>query len=210
MLELQGSRFCRSIETFELRTSTFAVEYDASLNGLGIVLYKLDEDTSEPTLWKVAGITTSFQVIQDSSYQNAMEFIAVVMAIAILVKLGVRGATIEITGDNTSSLTWAHSERFKGVRSQRAAIVYIALGMSFDIEVGGATHVAGIDNNLCDRLSRGVDPRQAGFLDDTIITLHQDDVLTEILLMCDPVEVLTNEAELIILWKHLNSILSQI
>ena len=174
------------------------------------MLYKLDQVTGKPTLWKVASINTPFTVIQNSSYQNTMEFIAVVMAVALMVKLGVRNANVDITGDNTSSLTWAQSERFKGARSQRAATVFIALGISFDIEVGEAAHVAGINNHLCDKLSRGTDPRHVGFQDDEIITISQDDELSEILSLCDPIKELSDEVELISLWRRLSEVLSRI
>ena len=33
--------YCRPLESFRLRESEFLVEYDASLAGLGIVLYKV-------------------------------------------------------------------------------------------------------------------------------------------------------------------------
>ena len=210
MLELQGSRFCRNISSFGLHVSfIFSVEYDASLNGLGIVLHRQDNDTDLPRVWKVASIITSFAVIHDSSYQNTMEFIAIVMALAMLVKLGVRGASIAVTGDNTTSLSWVLSERFKGVRGQRAAVVYIALGITFDIEVNEATHVAGINNDLCDRLSRGLDPRLAGFKEDDIINVHQDAELSKILDLCDPLAEFSTEAELVSLWKNLNLTLSR-
>jgi len=90
--------------TFEPQVSSFAVEYDASLSDLAILLYKLDEITSFPTLSKGAFIKTTFTTIQDSSLQNLMEFIAIDMAVVALVKLEVRGAKLEITGDNTRSL----------------------------------------------------------------------------------------------------------
>jgi len=70
-----------------------------------------------------------------------MEYIAVAMAVAVLVKLGVSDAFIDITGDNTTSLSWAQSKRFKVVPSQRAAIDFIAMGIFFDIEVWNATNL---------------------------------------------------------------------
>ena len=207
MMELQSSRFCRSISSFSPNSSSYVVEYDASLTGLGIILYKICDPLGPPLLWKVCSVDTPFKIDRDASYQNAMEFTAIVLALAMLAQLGVRQASINIRGDNISSLSWALSERFSGLRSQRASIIYIALGISFDLVVGNVTHIAGVNNTRCDRLSRGVSPQALGHSDVETILVRHGSVLYRLLTLCDPVNQLSEESEFIALWADTNKLL---
>jgi len=210
MMELQASRFCRDIWSFSKKESSYAIEYDASLTGLGILLYHRQQESDPFVLWKVGSISTHFAVGQDASYQNAMEFIAIVIAVSILIQLGARNSTVSVKGDNKSSLAWVLTERFKGSRSQRATVVYVALGVHFNLIVGEVTHVAGTDNDLCDRLSRGVEPSTLGFDSKDTILFQEDSVTSQLLQLCDPVLELSAECDLIELWSQTNLVISLI
>ena len=39
-MELHTTRFCRCISSFDSREAQYAIEYDASLKGLGILVYQ--------------------------------------------------------------------------------------------------------------------------------------------------------------------------
>jgi hypothetical protein len=210
MMELQSARFCRDIWSFSVKESSYAIEYDASLTGLGIILYRRQEEQDSFALWKACSIPTQYAVGQDASYQNAMEFIAIVMAVSFLIQLGARNAVVSVRGDNKSSLAWVLTERFKGSRSQRAAVVYIAMGVQFDLMVGEASHVAGSDNDLCDRLSRGVDPSALGFDISNTLSFQEDSITSRLLHLCDPVLEISDEDDLIELWSQTNLVISSI
>ena len=208
MMELQTTRFCRCISSFDKKEAQYAIEYDASLKGLGILVYRRKDEFEPFALWKVSGISTSFAVGHDASYQNAMEFIAIVIATSMLIQLGARNATITVEGDNKSSLAWVLTERFKGQRSQRAAVVYIALGVQFNVVVGDVSHVSGINNGVCDKLSRGVSPLSLGFNSNDTVFITEDSVIFQLLQICDPVQEIVNERDLIDLWTKSNLIIS--
>ena len=208
MMELNTSRFCRDISTFAVKKPLYAIEYDASLNGLGILLYRKQHEGDSFVLWKASSVDTPFLLQQDASYQNAMEFIAIVIAMSILIQLGARNSTVSVRGDNKSSLAWVLTERFKGARSQRAAVVYIALGVYSDLVVGEASHIAGTDNGKCDKLSRGVSPAALGFHVDDTLSFEKDSIIFRLMQLCDPVNEIVDESDLIDLWSQTNSIIS--
>jgi len=139
-----------------------------------------------------------------------MEFIAIVVAMSILIQLGARNSTVTVRGDNKSSLAWVLTERFKGLRSQRAAVVYVALGVRFDLVVGEACHIAGTDNDICDQLSRGVCPSDLGFSVKDSLSVTNDSIVFRLMQLCDPVQEMVNEGDLIELWSQTNSLISSL
>lgn len=113
MMELGSSfGYRRSLDSFRWREAEFVLEYDSSLTGLGVILYKLVNE--EEVVWKVVSVTFPYRLEQDSSFQNTVEFVAVVLAMACLASLGVSNASVRLRGDNVSSLKWSVKERFKG------------------------------------------------------------------------------------------------
>lgn len=186
MMEL-GSKFGyrRSLDSFRSREAMFVIEYDASLTGLGIVLYKLIEGVE--VIWKVVSVEFPYSLEQDSSFQNTAEFIAVVLAMACLASLRVSNASVRLRGDNISSLRWSVKERFKGCRCLNAAVVYIAIGSHCDLRVEETVHLPGLNNVVCDGLSRGRLPSYYGFsVDQSFVCDRQDKLFEEVLLLCCP------------------------
>jgi len=128
MMELGSSfGYRRSLDSFRWREAEFVLEYDSSLTGLGVILWKV--------VWKVVSVTFPYRLEQDSSFQNTVEFVAVVLAMACLASLGVSNASVRLRGDNVSSLKWSVKERFKGCLCLNAAVVYIAIGSRCDLRV---------------------------------------------------------------------------
>jgi hypothetical protein len=68
--------------------------------------------------------------------------------------LGFAGTGIALRGDSVTALTWAMTERPRGVRVTNASMVWTLLCIATDIDVKEVTHIAGVDNEKCDRLSR--------------------------------------------------------
>ena len=186
MMEL-GSNFGyrRSLESFLRREVKFVVEYDASLTGLGIILYKLVD--GDEVIWKVVSVVLPYRLEQDSSFQNTVEFIAVVLAMACLASLGISNASVRLRGDNVSSLRWSVKERFKGSLCLNAAVVYIAIGSHCDLRVEETIHLPGVENITCDGLSRGIAPSGFGFTHDQLtICENQEELFEGVLNLCRP------------------------
>ena len=186
MMELGSSfGYRRALESFRWREAEFAVEYDSSLSGLGVIIFMLENN--EEVVWKVVSVNFPYLHEQDSSYQNTVEFIAVVLAMACLASLGVSNASVRLRGDNVSSLGWSVRERFKGCLCLNSAVVYIAIGSRYDLRVEETVHLPGQMNFVCDGLSRGVHPRAFGFqLDQLTICDGQEEMFVDVLNLCCP------------------------
>mgnify|MGYP000025132167 CR=1 FL=1 len=175
----------RSFESFRLRESSFLIEYDASLKGLGVVLFKLEDEVE--VIWKVVATSLPFELEEDSSYQNTVEFISVVLAMACLASLGVSNASVKLRGDNVSSLKWSVKERFRGTLCVKAATLYVAIGSRLDLRVDDTIHLPGKNNVTCDRMSRGTSPSSLGYCEEQqFICEDQEYMFNDILSICDP------------------------
>ena len=198
ILRLDPTNYAREITSFNRCTSQYLLEYDASLSGIGIIIYALDTRAQ----WVehiVSRADFPFDLGQDSSYQNTAEFTAIVMGVALLANTGVVGAQIDLLGDNTTSLAWANKEQFKEGRSRRAAMVFMGLSMAFDSSIVSAQHWAGELNERCDKMSRGVDPADLGFDSRVVAPIRGNWALEGLLAMCNPTMRLEGHAALM---KH--------
>jgi len=162
------------------------LEYDASLTGIGILVNILEIDGSEHP-WKALLCKLPYNPQGNSSFQNSVEFIAIVLGFAGIAKSGVSGASIAIRGDNRSSLAWALKESFRSPRVRNAATVYTFIGIQFNIHTSDAVHIAGTSNVTTDGWSRGyTNPSDLGFRDQDMLFADNDPVLDKLLRLMDP------------------------
>ena len=89
-----------------------------------------------------------------SSYQNTSKYIGAILGMIGLVKIKVRSVDIELRGDSIAALTWAKMERCRGSLVTNTSMVFTLLCIAFNLDVKSATHIAGKDNVVNDRLSR--------------------------------------------------------
>jgi len=123
----------------------------------------------------------------DASFQNAVEFIAIVVGFAGIARAGVRKTDIAIRGDNRSSLSWALHESFRSPKARNAGIVYTFLGIEFDLRTSSADHIAGVTNVVADGWSRAYSsPQSIGFKDCDLLFPHDDHILPTLLSLMDP------------------------
>jgi hypothetical protein len=90
----------------------------------------------------------------DSSNQNLAEYIGAILAVVGQVMLGHSGRSPALRGDSVTALTWAISERPRGEIVTNASIVWTLLCVATNIDVREITHIPGVENGRCDRLSR--------------------------------------------------------
>ena len=171
LMELEQDVFRRSIKTFGFKVAQIMVNLDASLKGVGLIVslvtYHNDEEAGLSTREEVSmiaavGYNFSFDLGDDSGYQNAVEFIAIVAACLLLTSLGLRGSNVLIQGDNTSALSWVRDEKFRAGRSMAAAILFMQLQQCNEIPIVETEHIAG-EMNPSDPLSRGRTPQELGY-----------------------------------------------
>ena len=194
LMELEPDSFRRSINTFTLKHSNVMINLDASLKGIGLIVSLItphdDEEAgprarTEGTVIAVVGYDFSFDLGDDSGYQNAVEFIAIVTACLLLTSLGFRGSNVLIQGDNTSALSWAGNEKFRAGRSMAAAILFMQLQQCNEIPIVDTEHIAG-EINPSDPLSRGSTPQDLGYSPDVTYDLRDNPSIDRLITGMNP------------------------
>ena len=185
-LKLHPTEFERPIHTLGTRIPSYLIEYDASLEGIGLVLSTIDPAGTRTLLYAAQLSLSSFDAAGDPGKQNTCEFAAVVAGLACLAALGVRGAGVKIIGDNQSSLQWCAHQRFHSQTSKATAVMYMALTTVCDLQVVDEEHIRGEWNIKPDRLSRGHSFQSQGFLPHQCFDLAAHPLVVEVVEACNP------------------------
>ena len=155
LMSQHETRYARSLQSFRPAPTRICLRTDASLSGAGGYLFYRDKSNGAETVtgsYATDLIPLGFGV--DSSYQNAAEFIGIVMGLVALRKMGLRDIDICISGDSMSALKWANDNTFKSATVSNASVVFTLVCLAFGFHVCEAEHVSGVDNWKADRLSR--------------------------------------------------------
>ena len=87
-------------------TSTVIAEFDASLQGAGVVWYSTINGAEKSG--GVTAVDISFLNFgDDSSFQNLSKFIGAITAVAGQVIMGRQRQSMSLRGDSVTALTWA-------------------------------------------------------------------------------------------------------
>ena len=201
MMELDEKQFARSFDSFRVREPDTVICFDASLYGIGVSV-RVMESGAERVIGVVGTEQLPFDLDSDSSYQNSMEFVAVVVGCYILVVKGYRGRRIKLVGDSVTALRWSERESFTGERVFSAALLYVLLGCQHDLWVCSTAHVAGVDNETHDRLSRGVSPVRLGFLSSDVVHVGPGTIGWDLLSLCNPSATVDSYVALSTFWQQ--------
>jgi hypothetical protein len=175
------------LDSFRVRFVSYDVEYDASLIGLGFLVFRLHNGQRQELIG-CGHVRFPFDCQRDSSFQNSCEFIGLLLGVLTLAQLGIRNASLRLSGDSTTSLTWGVDGHFKGKLSQRAALIYILAALLFDNVATESIHIPGVDNVVCDDLSRlKVTATDLGIDYRLVVDLTEDTPLFQILELVNPV-----------------------
>jgi hypothetical protein len=215
LVRFRETEFTRSIESFAPATPILVAEFDSSLSGAGLIWAVRTNGTE--VVRGVSAVDLSFLGFGvDSSYQNLSEYIGAFLAVIGQVMLGFSGTGIALRGDSVTALTWAMTERPRGVRVTNASMIWTLLSIATDIDVKEVTHIAGEDNGKCDRLSRrGTDTtisvaeeaEDMGIRGAEVIDLDSDEVVREIIGLCDPRTELSSEADFLLFWLRARGVI---
>jgi hypothetical protein len=156
------------------------------------------EDTR---LIAVAGYQLPYDLGKDSSYQNTVEFIGIVIALCLLTSLGRGCGGIMIQGDSTTALSWSADERFKIGRSSAAAVFYMQLQQRYEIVISSTEHIAGAINPS-DPLSRGISPAELGYDPLVSYDLRNNPTLVAIVASMDPTLAVDLQGDLTSRWRQ--------
>jgi len=203
------NRFTRSFQSFRVVSSTVCIEYDASLTGIGLYLSNVSNGQHVHDIG-CGRLRFPFNLKSDSSFQNVCEFIAVVIGITVLVKLGYANTTIALRGDGRTSLKWGSTERFKGVRGLSASVVYLLIGSRYELWVSEVQHLPKEYNTLCDSLSRDKTVKDLGISDELDLKLDVDSIIHETVCLCNPTTSMLDPYSIQQLWISVNGIISRL
>lgn len=208
LVRYHEKEFTRTLESFMPTKPGIIVEFDSSLSGAGLIWYARQDGAEE--VRGVSAVDLSFlEFGDDSSFQNLAEFIGAILAVIGHVVLGHTGSSLALRGDSVTALTWAITERPRGSIVTNAAMVWTQLCVATDIDIQEVTHIAGIDNGNCDRLSRrGTTPNKSierevlemGLQGATVVDLNRIESVMEILALCDPNRKLQSDSEFAQFW----------
>lgn len=202
LIAIHPELYSRPILSFKIRFTSFLVEFDASLEGLGIVISTVEKSVISP--YKAASINTPYLLEGNSGYQNTMEFIAMVFSICYIRSQGFGNVGVDFIGDSSSALSWAMYERFKRGSSVSAALLFMRVASTSFIDVNHITHIAGVNNIVCDKLSRHYSPTSLGFSSNQSIFQEQLTWMDDFFSICNPLRQSLSSHDLFLqLWNQL-------
>ena len=187
LMSLNPIHFTRSFESFSPQSVKIFINVDASLTGIGILIYGVC-DSGSLSLLAVSGFNTPYLLNGDSSYQNSMEFIAVVCAILLCVRIGISRVGVSLQGDSETALSWAASERFRSTRVLGASCLFVNLLIGSGMDIVESHHIEGLLNTTSDKLSRGISALELGFPAYLIVDFLSCLICAEIITAMDPLQ----------------------
>ena len=212
LVGLDEQRVVRSLGTFALPDPIIIAETDASLSGVGVLIFRRYNGCDVFLGGGGADITKlGFGV--DSSYQNLAEFTGAVLSLVCIVKLGLLGEVQDrgfgLRGDSISSLTWMEKERYRGSTVCNASIAYTLLGLVCRTQVSKADHISAASNYRADSLSRLKESGRStvedfihmGFKDATVVDLDGDADIQSLIGYMDPRYNIDTEDNFLLFWK---------
>ena len=208
LVRFRAVEYTRSISSFAPEPPVLVAEFDSSLSGSGVIWYAR-ESGKEVVLGVCAACLGFLGFGVDSSNQNLAEYIGAILAVVGQVMLGHSGRSLALRGDSVTALTWAISERPRGEIVTNASIVWTLLCVATNIDVREVTHIPGVENGRCDRLSRRgttssmtvrEEAREMGIDGGVEIEVNGDEKVMGLLRLCDPRRRLESDSDFIAFW----------
>jgi ribonuclease HI len=210
-------QFTRPLASFSDGQPVFIAEFDASLTGVGVLVYERVDGT-EMCVGGGAVDIRGLGFEGDSAFQNIAEYIGAIVGLGALIVLGTRCNDIEIRGDSIAALTWAQTERARGQRVTNASMVFTTMCIKHGMDVKVATHIRGEDNFRCDQLSRLVESERSvqqtmeelGLGESGVIPLQECEWIRRVVGLCDPGREFKNEKEFVRFWEEVTEAIEKL
>ena len=190
----------RPFNSFKPHYSDYILEFDASLNGMGFILYK-KENNIEIIICACSINTDRYNFGIESRYQNTSEYISAVLEIILSTKYlrdnGIHLSSIALRGDSKVALAWMDNESTKGSFATRAIALLALTSARKEIFISETIHIFTNENNLADKLSRNYSVNS--IFNNKVIDIMSYTGMMEnkekILTFCDPMIGRKNEEE---------------
>jgi hypothetical protein len=154
LLTLRGESFARPFDSFSQRRHTWVCEYDASLNGIGIIWFEVKEGNRELARAYASIDITDLQFGEDSSFQNTAEYIGGLLSAFGMIRLGVGDQPALHRGDSVSALTWTQKGTVRSDLAIKPALLWGVLVMTTQCDVVNIHSLSHDENSNADILSR--------------------------------------------------------
>ena len=142
LTEVIGQRFTRTFESFTnfTREPEWVIEYDACLTGLSVIWFKILPDGSELAVGCWAADLSAWE-LTESGYMNSLEFLAQNIGVLGLLQRGVKNTAIKARGDNLTALAWGRDRRYRGEKSDSAAMAQVAMLGKMNADITETQHL---------------------------------------------------------------------
>ena len=210
---LEEDSFARPLESFRMHRARFTLQFDASLSGIGIKVLQRDlTGGPERTVGGGAVSIEEYGFGGESKFQNTAEFIGGLVALVATVKWCVRnGAPLEsvvFRGDSVTALTWTATQRYRGEAVGSAAVLFALITTRYRIQIRETEHVAGVDNEECDKLSRRDGEGRMRRVEEVLgqgvedLGLEGDKEIRELIGLCNPGRLCEQDEEFEDFWSR--------
>ena len=207
-------RMERPIQSFQSETPEFVISFDASLTGYGVGISTVSHEGARGNEWSTllayTAVDVPFALGGKSDYQNNCEFVAVIIGMWLAGKLGFKNASFILKGDSISALQWAKEDRAGSTISRRASICFSLLSIQRGYSVAETVHVPGVDNIICDGLSRGKLGIELGIPIEKYVDFSKDVEGMAYLRECDPIGLIGSVRDHAVWIKKLMTILDKL
>ena len=209
-LSVNPASFARPFRSFRARPATHTIEYDASLTGMGVLVWQGGLVGTPRVLLGYAVLPSPFMATTDSSYQNTYEYLAILLGLLLSKSLGIRDGVFAVLGDSRSSLAWVLQGRARSVLCRRASIGFSILAVNVAATILETEYVPSKLNVVCDGLSRGIPPSELGLDEGLWVHLPDTGPVVQYIRSCDPRLPLTTWSQVIDHMGQCHQLLSRI
>lgn len=207
LLAVREERFARPLKSFEKSEPHFVIEFDASLTGVGVIWYQINQHGVEVPVGGSAVDLLPLAFGTDASHQNTAEFIAALLGVRGLKLLGVKGpCPVRFRGDSITALSWVETMKFRSDLVGNAAAVFVLQNILSEVEVVGADHLIAEENWRTDGLSRGKSLDEIAIRDPAFLGVPFIDLrASEILRLCDPRLSINSDNDFALFWNRIKT-----
>ena len=203
MSVLRRAQFSRTLDSFRenapLSSNCYLVEYDASLTGFGILLYKWVPGLQQ---WAPFGGSPPINIESwgwagKPEFQNTAEFVACVVGVTLLRQYKVDISTVSLRGDSVTAGRWGLTRRARSLIALNTAVVYTLVLLMGRMDIGQYSLLTTKENWRCDLLSRQGTWQTLGAQDHSWNSIRPRAVkgLAELLRLCHPGATWVESAE---------------
>jgi hypothetical protein len=190
LIQLKPEKMERPLMSFQNELPDLVISFDASLDGYGVGISMVPTSGSTGNAWETLIAYTSlkvpFDIGRSSNYQNNCEFVAIIIGMWLAGRQGFSKVSYILKGDSISALQWAKEDRAESMICRRASICFSLLSIQLDLRVAETIHVPGVENIICDGLSRGKRGCEVGLPESKFVDFELDESGMAYLKECDP------------------------